>query len=505
MWRYSLPLLSGILLALVFWPLYAWPLALIGLAPLFYFIARPELSRGQVFFGGFIAGALAVAPTLYTSLFQLVMQPGAAVLTYSVRASSVFFFVFIGALFGGMALAYRALRGRGALLDSLCAASLYTVVELILFTVFGGYYYASLAHALVPFPPALIIASLGGVPLLVFAAAWINAVVAQRSWCLALGAFIFLSIICGGAFWYGQSHATAGLPLSVALIQRSPQSLLYTTAPAPKPFGDYGLQKIILSASGGGSASLVVYPFSPVEATYIGVRPAVETLDNIEPDSVVGEWLKSFVPASTTVVLWNTAAEHGNLYDEIEFWNNGLKQTYQKHLLHALSDYTPRWLQRFGLARIPYSLMPGAANSVSIDGIHIGNLACSETQQETYARRQAAGSGLLLSVGFDSFFPGSLAPYWSLQAARLRAAENGTPLIRSSIFGPSALIAADGTIQTEFGFDETGVLHGSITIEKIPTLYAYAGSLPVYLFIAALLLYLLVLRINNNSDARRRG
>ena len=317
--------------------------------------------------------------------------------------------------------------------------------------------------------------------------------------------FIFISVICGGAFCYGGSHTTAGPLLSVALIQRSPQSLLYTTVPSPEPFGDYGLQKLILSAADGGRTSLVIYPFSPVEATYTEARPSVETLNNIVPDSVVGEWLKSFVPSSTTVVLWNTAAENGNLYDEFGFWNNGLKQTYQKHLLHALSDYTPQWLQRFGLARVPYSLTPGAANSVFIDGVSIGGLACSETQQETYARRQAAGSGLLLSIGFDGFFPGALAPYWSLEASRLRAAETGTPLIRSSVFGPSALIAADGNIQTKFDFDETGVLHGSMTIETIPTLSADAGSLPFYLFIAALLLYLLVLRINNNSDTRRRG
>ena len=503
--RYLLPLLSGILLALVFWPLYVWPLAFIGLAPLFYFIARPELSRGQVFFGGVIAGALAVAPTLYASLFQLVMQPGAATLTYSVRSSSVFFFVFIGALFGAMSLLYRWLRTGRPLIDSLLMAALYTLIELLLFPIFGGYYYASFAHALVPFPPALIIASLGGVPLLIFTAAWINASVAQRSWRLALGAFISLSIICGGAFWYGQSHATAGLPLSVALIQRLPESIAYRNAPAPKPFGDYGTQELINRAVSGGETAVVVYPLSPVVASYIGERPSFEGLTNLEPDGVLGAWLKGFVPASTTVVLWNTTATGGNLYDEFEFWKEGEKQTYQKHILHALSDYTPQWMRALGLARVPYTLSVGTANTVSVGGVRIGGLACSELHQRGYVRAQAVANDVLISVGFDGFFPGAFAARWSLEAARLRAAENGVPLIRAHIFGPSALINADGTIAASLPYGAAGILRGDVSMNKIPTLYAYAGSLPLYVCIAALLLYFLILRVYNNSNARRGG
>ena len=503
--RYLLPLLSGILLALVFWPLYIWPLALIGLAPLFYFIARPELSRGQVFFGGFIAGALAVAPTLYASLFQLVMQPGAATLTYSVRASSVFFFVFIGALFGALSLLYRWLRTGRPLIDSLLMAALYTLIELLLFPIFGGYYYASLAHALVPFPPALIIASLGGVSLLIFTAAWINAVAAQRSWRLALGAVIFFSIICGGAFWYGQSHTTAGPALSVAAIQRSLESVAYRNAPAPKPFGDYGTQELINLAAAGGKTAVVVYPLSPVEASYIGERPSFEGLTNLEPDGVLGTWLKSFVPASTTVVLWNTTATGGNLYDEFEFWREGEKQTYQKHILHALSDYTPQWLRSLGLARVPYTLSAGTVDSVSVAGVRIGGLACSELQQQGYASAQASANDMLLSVGFDEFFPDGFAARWSLESARLRAAENGTPLIRAHIFGPSALIRADGSVEKYMPYGSAGILRGSLQADKIPTLYAHAGSWPLYALIAALLLYLFVVRINNNSYTRRRG
>lgn len=503
--RYRLPMLSGVLMALVFWPFYFWPLALAALAPFFYFAAQPERSQREVFFGGCIAGALAVALTLYISLFQLAMQPGAPVLTYAVRASSLFFLVFIGALFGALAVLYRRLRTGRPLADSLLAASLYTLVELLLFAVFSGYYYASLAHALVPFPPALLIASLGGAPLLVFAAAWINAIAAQRSWRLALGAAAVLAAACTGAWWYGQAYATVGQDLRVSIIQRLPQSLLYVSAPAPAPFGDYGLQQLIVEAADDGKTALAVYPFSPVEAVYEGTRPAVETLDNLQPDAAIGGWLKGFVPASTTVVLWNTLVSQGNLYDQFEFWKEGTVQAYQKHMLHPLSDYTPQWMRGFGLARVPYTLSPGNAGPVSAAGARIGGLVCSELQLGGYVRAQALQSGLLLSIGFDEFFPGGFAARWSLGAARKRAAENGVPLIRAHIAGPSALIAADGAIAASLPYGAAGVLRGDLPMKKIPTLYAYAGSLPLYVCIAALLLYLSVSRVNSDPDARRRG
>jgi len=500
--RYFLPVLSGVLLALALYPFALWPLALVALAPLFYFLSGGVRGKKETFFGGVVTGMLAVAPTLYWSLLQLSTQPGAEALTYAVRWSSIFFLLFIGALFGSMALAYRALRGCGPLLDSLLAAALYTVVELVLFAIFGGYYYGSLAHALTPFPLALIIASLGGAPLVVFAAAWISAILARRSWRLALGVFLALAGISAGAFWYGQSYKVTGPSLPVAVIQREPQSLLYVTAPAPEPFGDYGLQLLISEAARGGEAALVVYPYSPVEAVYAGARPAIKGLRNLAPQSAMGAWLKTFAPASTTVLLWNTAAERGNLYDSFDFWKDGTQQTYQKHVLYPLSDYTPPLLRPFGFSRVPYPVTSGTANAVVVAGVRIGGLVCSELQKEGYVRSQASVSDVLLSVGFDGFFPGRYAALWALQAARLRAAENGVPLIRSHIFGPSALIWADGSVGEVLPYGAVGVLRGSITIEKIPTLYARSGPWPVYVFLAALLLYFLIARVKDNSKTR---
>ena len=374
------------------------------------------------------------------------MQPGAPLFTYAIRASGVLVLFAFSATFGVVTLLYGIWRNKRPLTDSLLAASLYTVGESVSFSLVSGYYYPSVAHALAPFPPALLIASLGGVPLVIFSAAWINATLAQRSWRLFLGAVIFLAVLSAGAYYYGRLHTASGAVLPVALIQRNLGSLLYVTAPAPEPFGDYGLQTLISEAAAHGSTALVVYPFSPVEITYRGSRPAIGAIQNVVPDGVLGDWLKNFVPASTTVVLWDTASVQGNLYDEFNLWQDGAEQIYQKNILYPFSDYVPQWLRTLGFARLPYPLTPGLAGEASVGGVRLEGLFCSELQQEGYAREQAGRSDVLLSIGFDSMFPGAFAGYWSLEAARLRAAENGVPVIRSSISGPSAVVNADGSV-----------------------------------------------------------
>jgi apolipoprotein N-acyltransferase len=494
--RWSLPLLSGVLIAASLYPLYLWPLAPVALAPLFYF-SFGERSRRERFIGGFCAGVVAVAPTLWFSLAQLEPQPGASLLTLAVRASSLFFLVFIGALFGALAAAVGELRSQNPLRDTLAAAALYTVLEQILFFAFGGYYYASLAHALAPLALARAVASVGGVPLLIFAAAWFSASLARAvrggAWrALALCA-LCIAAVGGGASWYAAARAVPGPVFIAAVIQRTPESLLYVTAPPPTPFGDYPLQVLITQAA--TDTPLVVYPFSPVEATYIGAAPALATLGALEPDATIGEWLARAAPASTTVLLWNTVAEDGKPYDEFELWHAAARQVYQKHELYALSDYTPRWLKQLGMARLPYEIAPGVADDVSIEGVNIGGLACSELQQESYVRSQARGRDLLLAVGFDGFFPGPLAGQWSLEAARLRAAENGTPLLRSSLFGPSAFIAADGSVVSALGYGQSGILAGSLSITKRPTLFTYAGEWPAWVLIVASLAWVLELFI----------
>src|SRR3989344_4361092 len=114
--RYSLPVLSGILLALVFHPFYFWPLALIALAPLYYFVHKQRTWR-ELFVGGFLTGLVVALPLYYFTLAQLLPGFGGDFYTSVIRAMSLPAVLLQSALFGFMTLAWGLLHTRSALLN----------------------------------------------------------------------------------------------------------------------------------------------------------------------------------------------------------------------------------------------------------------------------------------------------------------------------------------------------------------------------------------------------
>src|SRR3990167_8339755 len=99
---YALPALSGVLLALVFYPFYFWWFAFVALAPLFYFALSPERTRRELFLGGALCGLIGIGPLVYFSLGQTVFFQHAPLFTFVVQLSSIPALLLIATLFGTM-------------------------------------------------------------------------------------------------------------------------------------------------------------------------------------------------------------------------------------------------------------------------------------------------------------------------------------------------------------------------------------------------------------------
>jgi apolipoprotein N-acyltransferase len=87
----------------------------------------------------------------------------------------------------------------------------------------------------------------------------------------------------------------------------------------------------------------------------------------------------------------------------------------------------------------------------------------------------------LLNVTNDAWFGQSSGPYQHLTMARLRALEEGLPLVRSANTGISAVIDPWGRIEAELGLGQTGALDATLP-EPLPggTIFARFGrSVPV--------------------------
>ncbi|MCO5132576.1 MAG: apolipoprotein N-acyltransferase [Xanthobacteraceae bacterium] len=103
--------------------------------------------------------------------------------------------------------------------------------------------------------------------------------------------------------------------------------------------------------------------------------------------------------------------------------------------------------------------------------------------------------GWIVNLTNDGWFGISTGPYQHLQQARLRAVEQGLPLVRAANTGVSAVIDPFGRIIASLGLGEEGVLDARLPAAIPPTFYARAGDVPAAILVAIALIV----------AARRRG
>jgi apolipoprotein N-acyltransferase len=100
-----------------------------------------------------------------------------------------------------------------------------------------------------------------------------------------------------------------------------------------------------------------------------------------------------------------------------------------------------------------------------------------------------ARPGWLLNLTNDAWFGISTGPYQHLHQARLRAIEEGLPLIRAANTGVSAVIDAYGRIKASLPLDAIGVIDHPLPVALEPTPYARWGE--NWLIMMAFLIFIL--------------
>ena len=100
--------------------------------------------------------------------------------------------------------------------------------------------------------------------------------------------------------------------------------------------------------------------------------------------------------------------------------------------------------------------------------------------------------GWIVNVTNDGWFGISTGPYQHLQQARLRAIEQGLPLVRAANTGISAVIDPLGRIVARLGLGLEGILDSPLPAAIPPTPYARVGDIPTLIILAAA--WLLVIR-----------
>ncbi len=150
---------------------------------------------------------------------------------------------------------------------------------------------------------------------------------------------------------------------------------------------------------------------------------------------------------------------------------------YDKWHLVPGGEYQPDWLM------LPIQLVPGGGfapgpgpRTLHVPGLPpVGPLICYEAIFGSEIVDRSDRPGWLVNVTNDAWFGNSAGPRQHLAAARMRAVEEGLPLLRAANTGISAAFDARGRELGRIGLNRAGSLAITLPGALPPTVFSRAG------------------------------
>ena len=171
---------------------------------------------------------------------------------------------------------------------------------------------------------------------------------------------------------------------------------------------------------------------------------------------------------------------------------------YDKLHLVPFGEYLPfqDWMEKLGfeqLTKVQGGFIPGTRRRT----LEIPNapralpLICYEAIFPGAVAARDDRPGWIVNLTNDGWFGISTGPYQHLQQVRLRAIEEGLPVVRAANTGISAVVDPLGRIVSQLGLGLEGVLDSNLPSAIAPTIYARAGDIPAAVFVATALILVL--------------
>lgn len=449
-------------------PLGWWWVSLSAMAMFLHLVA--SAARGRVWlawFGGasYFAAALAwiVEPFLIAPEIHGWMAPFAVV-----------FLSFGLALF--WAVAALAARGR---YPALGLALGLTVVELARGHVLTGFPWALVGHVWIGHAPAQLAALVGPVGLTLFTLVAAALLAMRRAVPVGLAV-----VLLAGAFGFGHWRLSLPDPAPRAAMLRLVQ-----------PNAEQGLK------------------WDPDQARLFFERQLSFTAAGVRPDLVI--WPETAVPylIDEYPEVARRIAEAGRGSPVAvgvqrvagwQYWNSlavigpggEIEASYDKHHLVPFGEYIPfgdvlyDW---FGLvafaAQQGNGYSPGPGPAVLDLGGDLGKvlpLICYEVIFPQDVRAAPERADWMLQITNDAWFGTWSGPFQHMAQARLRAIEQGLPLVRVANTGVTAVVDARGRVTDSLPFGEAGYLDAALPGALPATPYARWGEGPVLLLLLAM-------------------
>lgn len=400
---------------------------------------------------------------------------------------------------GGACLAARAL-GRGRMTALALVAAL-AGAEILRSLVFTGFPWALLGHIWID-TPAILLAALGGphlLTLLTLGCAALLCAVAERRWL-----FFVFGLLAGvtAAGSLGQSGATPApdAPLIRIVQPNAIQSQKWEPGMAEEFFGRLLRYTVTgpVSAMLEGTELAPLVPDGPGPALVVWPETAVQyLLETSQAQIDAASEAARGAPLITGIVRRDGEDYYNSL---VVIGRAGeVTDIYDKHHLVPFGEYFPfaPTLEGWGLGALTglvgggYASGPGP-DVVSLPGIGSAvALICYEGifAEEVNAVSTAARPRLIVLITNDAWFGDWAGPAQHFAQARLRAVEQGLPVVRAANTGISGMIDARGRVTGSLALGEMGALDLPLPPAAAPPPYTRVGDWPTMVLVLLLGLF----------------
>ncbi|MGL4729334.1 MAG: apolipoprotein N-acyltransferase, partial [Bosea sp. (in: a-proteobacteria)] len=204
--------------------------------------------------------------------------------------------------------------------------------------------------------------------------------------------------------------------------------------------------------------------------------------------------IQAALPAQTTLITGAARAgdalpgeSRAPIYNSIQVVakRDGIIASADKHHLVPFGEYLPaifdRLLRSVGLKE--FVAVPGGfasateLKSLRIPGLPLASpLICYEAVFAGSVIPRGARPGLLLNVTNDGWFGRTTGPHQHFAQARLRAIEEGVPLVRAANTGISGVVDGHGRILARLDLGSEDVLDSALPRSLASTVYSRIGD-----------------------------
>ncbi|MCW2244974.1 apolipoprotein N-acyltransferase [Azospirillum fermentarium] len=390
------------------------------------------------------------------------------------------------AFFGGAAtLGTWVLGRRGGLARVVLFAVLWTVCEWLRGHLFTGFPWNAIGYGWVDVGPVLQIVSVTGIYGLSLLTVLLAAVpaalpdpresVRRVAVAAALGAAVLAGVAGWGA-WRMAGNPTAFVPdVRLRLVQAAIDQRLKW---APGERENNVIQHLDLSAqppAGGPPPTHVIWPETAVPFF-------------VDRDVQRRMALAAVTPPGGLVITGAPRAE-GEADGSVRYFNSmiavdgagSVRATYDKAHLVPFGEYMPlrRWLPVGAIAGngAEFSAGPGP-RTLHLPGLPpVSPLICYEVIFPAAVTDPADRPGWMLNLTNDAWYGNTAGPHQHFAIARVRAVEEGVPLVRSANTGISGVIDPVGRVTAVLALGQRGIVDAALPQPlSAPTLYALYGD-----------------------------